>query len=124
VETDTLAARVAALTKPGDRIFNFGIDAQLYALAGRSPATYYTHPLAAIKVEPASFERTMRELRADPPALIVDSARIEIAASDSRRLAAVAFDVDARYREPIEAFLAEHYQFAGRVAYADLYVLR
>jgi hypothetical protein len=126
VENEELATQIASMTAPGDTIFNFGVESQLYVLSNREPATYYTRPLAALQSEPTTFDRTMAELRAAPPALIVDSARISIETSNAQGLAATgaAFDVDPRYRAPFDAFLRERYEFAGRVAYADVYILR
>jgi 4-amino-4-deoxy-L-arabinose transferase-like glycosyltransferase len=126
VASTKVAAYVASLSAPDDEILVFGLEAQLYALAGRRPAAYYNRPLAALRVEPESFERTMREIEADPPAVIVDSARTEIPAQrgSDTTTSAIVIDIDPARRERFDAFLAAHYEFKGRVEYADVYALR
>ncbi len=69
--------------------------------------------------------RTMRELEAEPPRVIADTARVETGAAllglDPR---AVTLDVAPEARERFDAFVRQRYEFAGRVAFADLWVLR
>jgi hypothetical protein len=68
----------------------------------------------------------MDELRASPPALIVDTARIAIETTNSQGLAATgaAFDVAPEYRRVFDAFVRERYERAGRIEYAELWVLK
>jgi hypothetical protein len=119
-----LAAYIASITQPGDEIFVFGLEAQLYALADRRPATYFNRPLAALRVDPDTFERTMAELKTNPPAVVVDSARTVVPASATADASTTAHvvDVDPERRSRIDAFLADVYVRAGHVAYADVYV--
>jgi hypothetical protein len=122
---DEIAEFVRSVSRTGDRMFNFGVDAQLYFLADREPATYYARPLASFHTRPSSFAHTMAELRARPPAVIVDGSRMEAAGSvspiyDQRGV----IEVKPEYRAPFADFLAEFYRFAGRVEYTDVYVLR
>jgi hypothetical protein len=125
-DSGELAAYIASVSEPEDEIVVFGLEAQLYALADRRPATYFNRPLAALRVDPATFERTMSELEADPPAVFVDTARTFAAATvkGDTSVTAIVVDIDPARRRRIDAFLAAGYEPARRVAYADVYVRR
>lgn len=121
-----VARYVASVTSPDDEIIVFGLEAQLYALANRRPATYFNRPLAALRVDPSTFERTMAELEAEPPALFVDTARTMTPASTTAdmSMSATVIDLDPERRRRIEQFLEAHYGPGERIAYADVYRLR
>jgi hypothetical protein len=125
-DSASLAGFIASHTERDDEIFVFGLEAQLYALADRRPATYFNRPLAALRIDPATFERTMAELERDPPALIADSARTVIPAAISADAAtsAVVTDVDPARRARFDAFLRRHsYTRLGRMEYAEVWAL-
>jgi 4-amino-4-deoxy-L-arabinose transferase-like glycosyltransferase len=126
IASQELAAYIASVSAPDDEVVVFGLEAQLYALANRRPATYFNRPLAALRVDPDTFERTMGELQSEPPKVFVDTARTVISASTTADMSTTASvtDIDPGRRRRIDAFLRDHYGRAKRVAYADVYVLR
>ena len=106
-------------------MFVFGDEAQLFALTGLRPATYHIRPIADAGVDGATFERSMRELEARPPEIIVDAARMELSAGLlGRESQTVEVDAPQAMRARMDAFLGAHYRRGGRVAYADVWVLR
>jgi hypothetical protein len=122
---DELSAYVESHTLPRDRIFVFGVDSQPFAMAGRRPATYFTRPVAAFGVHGPSFERTMAELEAGPPKLILDTARTSLdGAAGPGTVVEGEVDLAPEFREPFDRFVAEYYEYAGTVAYARVYVLK
>ncbi len=124
VESAPIAAFIADHSEPGDRLFVLGGESQLYVLADRRPATYFTRPLAALTVDPATFERTMRELRAAPPYVFVDSARVDLKAADDVYVRTGESDLSPTYRKQIDALLSEHYVYWATIEHAEIYLLR
>jgi hypothetical protein len=125
IDNDAVAAYLRMASEPGDRLFVFGDEAQLFPMSGLSPATYHIRPLADAAVDPATFARTMRELEASPPLLIVDAGPMELSAGLlGRESQMVTVDAPTELREPFDAFLAAHYELAARIEYAEIWRLR
>ncbi|NTU71237.1 MAG: hypothetical protein HGB10_05405 [Coriobacteriia bacterium] len=74
-----IIAFVEANTEPTDSVLVWGMDPIVFTETGRASAGPYAHPLDVLLApgyqSEAQFAEFMRELEADPPALIVDSAR-------------------------------------------------
>jgi hypothetical protein len=73
----TTAAAVSAATSPEDRIWVWGNEPELYLLTGRRPATRFAYLFPLVQpgyASPALVERTLADLAADPPTVIVDAA--------------------------------------------------
>ncbi len=123
IDDRVVAAHIASITEPDDRIFNLGVDAQLYVLSDRRPASYFTRPLAAALVDASTFDETLEALRADPPALIVDTSYV-----DAEELGLTNFtggySMDEGQRLRFEQFLAGSYVLHDKVEHAVIYVLK
>jgi hypothetical protein len=94
---------VAGLTRSGDTIYDYGRDSQVYFYADRSPAIKYFYD-RPFWLDSATLDEAMDDLVAAKPAAIVDSA-----------------PPDQRRPEELQRLLAEYYEPAGHVAFADLY---
>ncbi len=71
--TYAAAERLAALTRPDDRVFVWGFEPLLYLVADRAPASrfIYNAPLLSPWCPHPWIDRTLADLRRDPPAAIV-----------------------------------------------------
>jgi 4-amino-4-deoxy-L-arabinose transferase-like glycosyltransferase len=107
-----LARYLAAVTSEEDYIYNLGFQSEIYFYADRQAPTrfLFDHPF---EVEEKYEVAALQDLRADPPAYIVDSAVYE-----ENRLR------DANYYPVlIKGFIDENYEYIGRLYYADIYRL-
>ncbi len=106
-----LAQYVADNTSPDARIYNLGFQSELYFYSDRrSPTRYmFDHLFVA---DGGLVEAALRDLEEKPPVLIIDSARY----SPAR-----AYGYD---RAPFDRFLAQRYQYLGKLYYADVYRLK
>jgi hypothetical protein len=117
-EVDGVSAAVRARTEPGDSIFVWGQAPEIYWLSGRDPATRYPHvgfvtgvtprrpgtdPYELVR--PESTAALLADLRAHPPALVVDAAVEGVRGGERYPLAT----------SPIAAFVAEDYCAAAVV---------
>lgn len=124
VDSGAVASYITAHSADDDTLFVLGSESQLYILANRRPATYFTRPISAMIVQPATFERTMNELEAAPPRVFVDAARYPQDLEDAVHARTGYIDLKPTYRTRFDAFLAEHYGPPTTVEYAQIYVLR
>ena len=111
VQSPDLAAYIADNTLPGDKIYNLGFQAETYFYADRrSPTKYmFDRPFA---VDNSLLKDALRDLNADKPVLIIDSARYEPSG-------------DMYYdREAVLEFIKANYDYVGKVYYADVYRLK
>jgi len=105
-----LAQYIAARTSPGDRILNYGREAQLYFYADRLPATRFFYDWA-YGYDPGTLNTTIEDLAADPPPLVVDTVLPPL--------------FKPQDRDPqMDAFLERYYTFTGHVEFADIYSLK
>ncbi|TMG02393.1 MAG: hypothetical protein E6I09_10350 [Chloroflexi bacterium] len=105
-----MARYIADNTSPDDRIYNLGFDSELYFYAHRRPATRYLHDLPFV-ADYSRVEKALEDLKEAPPIFVIDSARYEIRS-------------DSYDRSGFDQFLADRYQYLGKMYYADVYRLR
>jgi len=112
IEAPAIAEAVEAMTEPGDYVYEWGRESEIYFLADRQPASRWLHN-RAYEVDRSMMAEVIADLEEKRPAVIL------LTFEDNE------FGV-ARHSPPREigAFLADHYRYAGRVRYAELYELR
>jgi 4-amino-4-deoxy-L-arabinose transferase-like glycosyltransferase len=112
IEAPAIAEVVEAMTEPGDYVYEWGRESEIYFLADRRPASRWLHN-RAYTVDKSIMEEVIADLEEKRPAVIL-----------------LTFEENefegAKHGPPAElaAFLARRYGYAGRVEYADLYQLR
>jgi 4-amino-4-deoxy-L-arabinose transferase-like glycosyltransferase len=110
VASPALAQYIADNTSPGDRIYNLGFQSELYFYADRRSPTRYLFDHLFLADE-SLVEDTLKDLQKEPPAFVIDSARYG----------------PPRYhrydRSGFDQFLAERYEYLGKMYYADIYRL-
>ena len=114
VQAQDIAERVAALTEPGDYIYDFGRQSEIYFLADRQPASRWLHN-RPYQVDPSIMEEILRDLELRRPALIL-----------------LTFECDRVSREfpgceagpppELKSYLDRHYRHVGRLHYAEFYL--
>jgi len=104
-----IAAVVEEMTRPGDYIYEWGKESEIYFLADRQPASRWLHK-RAYKVDKSIIDEVIDDLEEKRPALILLTLEEDDLESGG-------------YRPPAElaAYLDDHYRYAGRVLYADLF---
>lgn len=105
-----LAEYIAARTSPDDRILNYGREGQLYFYADRLPATRFFYDWA-YGYDPDTLTTTIKDLKADPPSIVIDTVLPPL------------FKPEDRDPE-MDAFLLQYYTFTGHVEFADIYSLK
>jgi hypothetical protein len=115
-----LGAYLAERTLPGDSIYNFGRDSQLYFYADRRPAARHFYD-RQFWLDPSTLTETIEVLRAERPAYIVDTV---MRTSPLPELGVTARVGPNYYPPEFAALLVDYYEFVGRVLYADIYRLR
>jgi len=111
IESPALARYIADNTSPDDRIYNLGFQSELYFYADRRSPTRYLFDDVFLADE-SLVKDTLKELQEKTPTLIIDSARY----GPPR---------DHRYdRSGFDHFLADRYEYLGKMYYADIYRLK
>jgi len=110
IESPALARYIADNTSPEDPIYNLGFNSELYFYADRRSPTRYLYDLAFVADE-GRVEKALEDLKEDTPIFVIDSARYEIRS-------------DSYDRSGFDQFLANRYQYLGKMYYADVYRLR
>jgi 4-amino-4-deoxy-L-arabinose transferase-like glycosyltransferase len=106
-----LARYIADNTSPDDRIYNLGFQSELYFYADRRSPTRYLFDHVFLADE-SLVKDTLKELQEKPPTLVIDSARYGP-------------PQDHRYdRSGFDHFLADRYEYLGKMYYADIYRLK
>ena len=107
-----LGAYLASITGPDERIYDYGREAQLYFYADRLPASRFFSNRSFF-LDPPTTEETVNALREAPPAVIVDTMTPRL-------------DFDPKDAPPpaFRDLLEEDYLYAGRVEFADVYLLK
>jgi hypothetical protein len=108
-----LGTYIAERTDPEDTIFNFGREAQVYFYADRRPAVRYFSDWPFWWDESTLYE-TMDALREAKPVYIIDSLQRPLFEEDFERY----------HPRVVTDFLAENYDYVGRVYFADVYRLK
>lgn len=101
VRAPAIAAAVARMTRPDDCVYEWGRSSQIYFLADREPCTRWLHDRPH-EVDQAAMREVMADLAARAPAAILVT-------------------TDLPPPPALQAFIDEHYRFAGQVEYAALY---
>ncbi len=113
ISSRDLAEYVRAETLPDETILNWGRETQIYFYADRKPATRYLYDRPFWQ-DPPTFDEAMSDLRAHPPTLIIDS--LPPPGAD---------EPYAEYHpQAFLDFLAERYDYAGKVEFAEVYRLK
>jgi len=104
-----IASAIEEMTRPGDYIYEWGKESEIYFLAGRQPASRWLHN-RPYSVDRSILDEVIGDLEEKRPAVILITLEEPQLASGG-------------YRPPAElaAYLDDHYRYAGRVVYADLY---
>jgi 4-amino-4-deoxy-L-arabinose transferase-like glycosyltransferase len=101
VDSPPIADAVAALSEPGECVYEWGRSSQIYFLADREPCTRWLHD-RPYEVDTAVMDEVMADLTARRPAVIFVTA-------------------EAPVPPEMAALISEEYRPAGQVEYADLY---
>ncbi|HLA18324.1 MAG TPA: hypothetical protein VJ253_03295, partial [Dehalococcoidia bacterium] len=104
-----VAAAVKEMTRPGDYIYEWGRESEIYFLADRRPASRWLHN-RAYSVDKSVLDEVIGDLEEKRPAVILITLEEPELASG-----------DYRPPSPLAAYLEDHYRYAGRVVYADIY---
>ncbi len=106
-----LARYIAENTAPDDTIYNLGFQSELYFYADRRSPTRYLFDHVFLADE-SLIKDTLKELQEEMPTLVIDSARY-------------APPQEHRYdRSGFDHFLADRYEYLGKMYYADIYRLK
>src|SRR3990172_4245659 len=109
IEAPQIATSVEKLTEPGDYIYEWGRESEIYFLADRRPASRWLHN-RPYKVDKSVLDEVIGDLEEKRPTLILlTPERGEVASGG--------------YRPPpaLATYLDQHYRYAGRLYYADFY---
>jgi 4-amino-4-deoxy-L-arabinose transferase-like glycosyltransferase len=110
-QSPDLAAYVRQRTDDDEYIYNLGFQSELYFYARRKSPTRFVFS-RPFEVDKGLVPRAVAELERSKPVYIIDSTRYETWR-------------ERRYYPPeIQAFIAEHYDYLGKIYYADVYRLR
>ena len=111
VQSPDLATYLRQRTAAGDFIYNLGSQSELYFYSHRRSPTRYVsdHPF---KVKRSRMQEALADLEDNKPLYIIDSARYEPDRPSNY------------YAVEIKAFIDEHYEYVGKVYYADVYLLK
>jgi hypothetical protein len=124
-----VAAELATLTDPGSAVFVWGNDARIYELADRRPASRYVYLYPLLTpgyVSDDLIADVLAGLRADPPAVVVDSGSLEPGAPGlpplliARPIATDGRDTDLL--DPIRDLVQERYRLQATVDGWPIYV--
>lgn len=112
IEAPEIAAAVEEMTEPGDYVYDWGRESEIYFLADRQPASRWLHN-RAYSVDKSIMAEVIADLEEKRPAVILLTfERNEFEGAESGPPPELA------------AVLARHYRYAGRVEYAELYQLQ
>ena len=110
IESPALARYIADNTSPDDAIYNLGFQSELYFYADRRSATRYLSE-GFFPLDESLVADALKELREQTPTFVIDSARYEEFSNP--------YD-----RSGFDQFLAERYEYLGKMYYADIYRLK
>ena len=109
VEAPEIASAVKELTRPGDYVYEWGRKSEIYFLAGRQPASRWLHD-RPYSVDKSILDEVIADLEEKRPALIFITLQ-------EHQMGSGGYTLPAALKEHLD----EHYRYAGRVKYADLY---
>lgn len=98
-------------TSPGDYIYDFGFESQIYFYADRTSPTrfYFDH---AFGLDEKYEREAIAELSENPPLYVVDSARYEGASAINY------------YSYPVHKWVVQNYDYVGKIYFADIWRLK
>jgi hypothetical protein len=104
-----IAAVVERTTQPGDYIYEWGRDSEIYFLADRRPASRWLHK-RPYNVDKSVLDEVIGDLEETRPALIL----LTLDREDLEK---------GGYRPPaaLATYLDDHYRYVGRLLYADFF---
>lgn len=98
-------------TNPGDYIYNFGFQSELYFYADRtSPSRFFFDN--ALGLDEKYERQAVEQLSESPPAYVIDSAIYE-------RKTELNY-----YSEPVHQWVEQNYDYVGKIHYADIWRLK
>lgn len=100
---------IASMTQPGDYVYEWGRESQIYWLADRTPASKWIYD-RVYAIDNSIIDEIVEDLRETTPAVIYFTYEEDDYDSPEEALPAALID-----------YLDEHYDYAGRVEYAELY---
>jgi len=112
VQAPEIAEAVEEMTEPGDYLYEWGRESEIYFLADRQPASRWLHN-RPYSVDKSIMTEVIADLEEKRPAVIL--------------LTFEGNEYEGAGNGPppeLAAFLARHYDEAGQVQYAKLYELR
>jgi hypothetical protein len=111
VDSPRLGEYIRQNTTAEDRIYNLGFQTELYFYADRESPTKFIldRPFATDSDYVVEAER---ELRANPPKFVIDSARYD------------PWTPGQYDSSTLRSFIADRYEYVGKIYYADVYRLR
>jgi len=115
IQAREIAERVAALTSPGDYIYEFGYQSDIYFLANRQPASRWVHNRPYL-ADPEVLDEIMVDLLRTRPALILLSFECGYFWQEVPDLQCYSPAPAA-----LQEYLDNYYTYAGNVHYAFLY---
>ena len=102
---------IQARTEPGDGIYNFGFQTELYFYADRRSPTRFIMD-RPFWTNDEYIDQALAELNAAPPLYVIDSAIYE------------EWSGQKLYTTEIKQWIVANYDYVGKVYYADVYRLR
>lgn len=102
---------IAQITRPGEKIYGFGFMPGIYFYSGRESPTQYIfkHPFA---IDESYARDAVRQMEADKPVLILDSAIYE----DDGTF--------AYHGDTVLSFIRENYDYQGKFYFGNLWTLK
>jgi 4-amino-4-deoxy-L-arabinose transferase-like glycosyltransferase len=110
IRAPAIAREVAALTEPGDYVYEWGRESEIYFLADREPASRWAHN-RPYSVDKSMIDEVIADLEAKQPKVILFTF--------SRSALQSGFTAPRQLLDYVEA----RYLPAGRVEYAELHLL-
>jgi hypothetical protein len=98
-------------TRPGDGVYNFGFQSELYFYSDRQSPTRFIMD-RPFWTKQSYIDEALEELRRDPPVYVIDSAIYE------------GWSQYEYYTREIKAWIFANYEYVGKQFYADVYVLK
>lgn len=111
VQSPDLATYLRQRTDDDDLIYNLGFQTHLYFYSHRRSPTRYMLD-GPFNVDRSRELEALADLEENKPLYIIDSARYEPESPSNY------------YAVEIKAFIDEHYEYVGKVYYADVYLLK
>ena len=102
---------IKARTEPGDGVYNFGFQSELYFYADRQSPTRFISD-RPFWTNAGYVDLALAELNEDPPLYVIDSAIYED------------WSKQKRYTSEVKEWIVANYDYVGKVYYADVWKLK